>query len=90
MWVARWFDLPRLNTIPINQGFRLAPGSLFLWEMAGKAGVDEAVEQAIRDALSHRDKGMREIAREMGVGVSVVQRIKLEIIATHTPVARRP
>ena len=43
----------------------------------GRPRVDESVEQAIRDALSRGDKGIRKIAREMGVGVSVVQRIKI-------------
>ena len=34
------------------------------------------MEQAIREALRRRDKGIRKIAREMGVGVSVIQRVK--------------
>ena len=37
--------------------------------------VDETVEAAIQDALRRKDRGMRKIAREMGVGVSVVQRV---------------
>ena len=41
----------------------------------GRPRVDPEVEEAIRDALGRKDKGMRKIAREMGVGVSVVQRI---------------
>ena len=44
----------------------------------GRPRVDESVEQAIWEALGKRDKGMRKIAREMGVGVSVVQRVKAE------------
>ena len=44
----------------------------------GRPRVDDSVEQAIRDALRRRDKGLRKIAREMGVGVNVVQRVKLE------------
>ena len=42
----------------------------------GRPRVDQEVEEAIRDALTKRDKGMRKIARELGVGVSVVQRVK--------------
>ena len=41
----------------------------------GRPRVDETVEQAIQEALSERDKGIRRIAREMGVGVSVVERV---------------
>ena len=41
----------------------------------GRPKVDDSVEQAIRQALERADKGMRKIAREMGVGVSVVQRV---------------
>ena len=37
--------------------------------------VDPEVEEAIKAALGKGDKGMRKIAREMGVGVSVVQRV---------------
>lgn len=44
----------------------------------GQPRVDKSVEQAIRDALRRRDKGMRKIAREVGVGVSVVQRVRME------------
>ncbi len=36
----------------------------------GRPRVDESVEQAIREALSKGGKGMRKIARELGVGVS--------------------
>lgn len=35
----------------------------------------EEVEDAIRIALKKGDKGIRKIAREVGVGVSVVQRV---------------
>ena len=41
----------------------------------GRPRVDQSVEQAIREALRRRDKGIRKIAREMGVGVSLVQRV---------------
>lgn len=42
----------------------------------GRPKVDPKVEEAIRDALRRGNKGMRKIARKMGVGVSVVQRVK--------------
>lgn len=42
----------------------------------GRPKVDPEVEQAIHDALNRKDKGIRKIAREIGVGVSVVQRIE--------------
>ena len=45
----------------------------------GRPRVDESVEQAIREALERGDKGIRKIAREMGVGVSVVQRVKAQV-----------
>ncbi len=41
----------------------------------GRPRVDDSVEQAIRDALRRGDKGIRKIAGEMRVGVSVVQRV---------------
>ena len=47
----------------------------------GRPRVDESVEVAIPQALKRRDKGMRRIAREMEVGVSVVQRVKVEVVA---------
>ena len=43
----------------------------------GRPRVSPEVEEAIRDALGKGDKVMRKIAREMGVGVSVVQRVKM-------------
>ena len=42
----------------------------------GKPKVGVKVENAIREALERGDKGIRRIAGEMGVGVSVVQRVK--------------
>ena len=48
----------------------------------GRPKVDPEVEEVIQQALRKGDKGMRKIAREMGVGVSVVQRIKVEISQT--------
>ena len=47
-------------------------------QMLGRPKVGQEVEEAIRQALSRGDKGMRKIAREVGVGVSVVQRVKVE------------
>lgn len=41
----------------------------------GRPKVDPEVEEAIRQALERGNKGMRKIAREMAIGVSVVQRI---------------
>ena len=38
----------------------------------GRPRVDESEEQAIQDALRQGDKGIRKIAWELGVGVSVV------------------
>ena len=48
----------------------------------GRPRVDDSVEQAIRQALGRKDNGIREIAREMGVGVSAVQRIEFELPQT--------
>lgn len=47
----------------------------------GRPRVDPEVEEAIRQALSRGDKGIRNIARELGVGVSVVQRIKNDLLS---------
>ena len=55
----------------------------------GRPEVDPEVEEAIRQALSRKDKGIRKIAGEMGVGVSVVQRIKVNLPAAHAPAARQ-
>jgi len=55
----------------------------------GRPRGDESVEQAIREALIRGDKGIRKIAREIGVGVSVVQRIKVDLPATHSPAVGR-
>jgi DNA invertase Pin-like site-specific DNA recombinase len=41
----------------------------------GRPSVGEDIEKPIRLALRRGDKGMRKIAREPGVGVSVVQRV---------------
>jgi len=40
-----------------------------------RPGVATEVEAAIRLALGRGDKGIRKIAREVGVGVSVMQRV---------------
>ena len=50
----------------------------------GRPFVDGATEQAIRAALA-TGKGIRKVAAECGVGVSVVQRIRA---ITHPPVRR--
>ena len=50
----------------------------------GRPSVGAEVEEAIREALRGGDKGIRKIAREMGTGVSVVQRVKLESTASMT------
>ena len=42
----------------------------------GRPRVAPEVEDAIRQALSRNDKGIRKIATEIGVGVSVVQRLR--------------
>ena len=41
----------------------------------GRPTVGSEVEEAIRQALRRGNKGIRRTAREMGVGVSVVQRV---------------
>ena len=46
----------------------------------GRPTVGAEVEQAIQDALERGDKGMRKIAREIGVGVSVVQRVRVNAL----------
>ena len=43
----------------------------------GRPRIDGAVEQVIRSALG-AGKGIRKVAKECGVGVSVVQRIRAE------------
>jgi len=47
----------------------------------GRPSVALEVEEAIREALCNGDMGIRRIAREMGVGVSVVQRVKMQASA---------
>jgi DNA invertase Pin-like site-specific DNA recombinase len=42
----------------------------------GRKRIDKAVEWKIERALSRRDTGIRKIAREIGVGVGTVQRVK--------------
>lgn len=44
----------------------------------GRPKVGQDKEGAIREALSAGGKGVRRIARELGVGVSVVQRVQAE------------
>ena len=42
----------------------------------GRPRVAPEAEEAIQQALRRKDKGMRKISREMGVGVRVVRRVK--------------
>jgi DNA invertase Pin-like site-specific DNA recombinase len=42
----------------------------------GRPRTDPSIEAGIRDALLRKDKGVRKIAREFGVGTSVVQRVQ--------------
>ena len=44
----------------------------------GRPSVGAEVEEAIRQALGRGDKGIRKNSREMGVRVSVVQRVKMD------------
>lgn len=46
----------------------------------GRPGISQEVEEAIRHALERGDKGIRNIAREMGVGVSVIQRVQRDAV----------
>ncbi len=50
----------------------------------GRPSVGADVEEAIRQALGRGDEGIRKIARELGVGVSVVQRVRTLHIPTLT------
>ena len=52
----------------------------------GRPTVGADVEKKIRLALSRGDKGIRKIARELGVGVSVVQRVQAGVSASPAPV----
>ena len=47
----------------------------------GRPKTPAKVERTIRQALEAGDKGIRKIAREIGVGTCVVQRIKAELVA---------
>jgi DNA invertase Pin-like site-specific DNA recombinase len=46
----------------------------------GRKRTDRAVEPKIERALSRGDRGIRKIAREIGVGVGTVQRIKADMV----------
>ncbi len=50
----------------------------------GRPAVPDATETAIRAALAAGDKGINKIARELGCGSSVVQRVKAETSAAAT------
>ena len=45
------------------------------------APVEAVTETTIRMALAKRDRGMRKIAAELGVGVGTVQRVAAELKA---------
>lgn len=47
----------------------------------GRPRVDHDLEEAIRQALTRGDKGIRRIARELGLGVSVVQRVRNDLLS---------
>jgi DNA invertase Pin-like site-specific DNA recombinase len=47
----------------------------------GRKRTDKATERKIERALSRGDRGIRKIAREIGVGVGTVQRIKAAMAA---------
>ena len=53
----------------------------------GRAKISEEKEAAIRAALA-AGKGVLKVAREVGTGSSVVQRIKAAMLADGTPVSR--
>lgn len=53
----------------------------------GRPKTGAAKEQAIRDALKIGDLGIRKIAASLGVGVSVVQRLKAEVPGPSLPAA---
>jgi DNA invertase Pin-like site-specific DNA recombinase len=47
----------------------------------GRKRTDRTVERKIEHALSRGDRGIRKIARDIGVGVGTVQRIKAAMTA---------
>lgn len=63
----------------INAGLERAKAN---GKKLGRPTVGTEVEETIRKALRKGDKGIRKIAREVGVGVSVVQRVKF--VQSHT------
>jgi len=54
----------------------------------GRPTVGPEVEKSIRLALNGGDKGIRKIARELGVGVSVVQRVKTGVSGSRPWISR--
>jgi transposase len=44
--------------------------------MLRRKRTDRAVERKIERALSRGDRGLRKIAKEIGVGIGTVQRVK--------------
>lgn len=51
-------------------------------KVLGRPKVDARTERAIRAAIEADGEGLQKIARRLGVGVSVVQRVKGEMVAT--------
>jgi len=45
-------------------------------KVLGRPRTDPRIEAEIRSALARGDMGIRKIAREFGVGISVIQRLK--------------
>lgn len=45
-------------------------------KILGRRPIDRAIETKIHRALKRGDRGIRKIARDIGVGVGTVQRIK--------------
>ncbi len=70
----------------INAGLNRAKSN---GKQLGRPSVEPEVEEAIRDALGRGDKGILKISREMGIGVSVVPRIKLDIPLNHSHAPRQ-
>jgi len=48
-------------------------------KLLGRPKTSAATEQRIKKALANGGKGIQKIAKEFGVGVSVVQRLKIEL-----------
>ena len=86
---TRFVSLAKLRAAYGSARFKSLARAKANGKRLGQPKVDPEVEEAIHQALSRRNKGMRKVAREMGVGVSLVQRIRLEVPAIHTPAVGR-